>query len=174
MLDPITRMSLSDDPAERARAARLVARNDLSESHAMVLRLLRDARSVDVTRAMAGALLGLRRESGIPLIMRGLGQDIPEDETARDHFDEGSRAMLETLRSSELDGVDVRHAVVSLLLHSDDRNELVGALEAIGWLATSGDFPASPLALAQVEVLAEHPDETLRGLARRALTALTS
>ncbi len=105
----------------------------------------------------------LRREAAIPLVLRSLGQDRPRDAASR-----CSRACI----NSELDGVDVRGAIVAALLASDDRDELVGALEAIGWLAPSGGFPATPAALGRVLELSEHDEEAIRILAAQALVAL--
>lgn len=174
MLDPVTRLSLSKDWEQRVEAARLVARQDAAPSESMVLRLLRDATSAAVTAAIVAALLDARREAGIPLVLRSLGQDLPDEAEARDRFDQASQLMLEGLLNSELDGVDVRGAVIATLLETSDRHELVGALEAIGWIAPSGGFPASPLAVAHVEELFEHPDGTIRGLALKARAALAS
>ena len=50
-------------------------------------------------------------------------------------------SSLEALVGSELDGVDTRGTIVSVLLETDDPNELVGALEAIGWLAAERRLP---------------------------------
>ena len=82
--------------------------------------------------------------------------------------------MLEGLLSSELDGIEVRASVVLVLQDTDDRDELVGALRAIGWLAPSGGFPAPPEALAHVRELANDSDAKIRGAAQRAVTALAS
>ena len=175
MLDPVTRLSLSQDWEERAEAARLVARDHRSESDPMVLRLLRDPRHVAVTEAMVSSLLAARREAAVPLILRALGHELPDDDEARDLFDAASEFLLEALVGSELDGVDTRGTIVSVLLETDDPNELVGALEAIGWLAPSGGFPFSAAALEHVEELARRAeDETVRGLAGKARTALAS
>ncbi len=175
MFDPVTRMSLSKLWEERVEAARLVANDHRSQSDAMVMRLLRDSRHVAVTAAMVSALLAARREAAIPLILRALGQDLPDDEEARDLFDAASEFLLEALVDSELEGIDARGAVVSVLLETDDPNELVGALEAIGWLAPGGGFPSSDEALEHVERLArDGTDETVRGLAGKARTALAS
>jgi hypothetical protein len=175
MLDPVTRMSLSEDWAERAEAARLVARDQRDDNHVMALRLLRDRHHAAVTGAMVAALLAERREAAVPLILRALGQDLPDEDDARDLFDAGSEMLLEGLAAGERDGVDVRGSVVSVLLQADDPNELVGALEAIGWLAPTGAFPFSAAALEHVEELARGAtDETVRGLAGKARTALAA
>ena len=174
MLDPITRMSLLPDMDDRMRAARLVARQPPGDHETMVLRLLRDTRSTAVADVMARALLHSWREVAVPLVLRGLGQDIPAADAARDHFDATSQVLLESLLDSELDGLDVRGAIVSVLLGTEESHELVGALEAIGWIAPSGGFPASDTALAQVDRLTGHGDELVRGLARKAREALTA
>ena len=57
---------------------------------------------------------------------------------------------------------------------TDDRDELVGALRAIGWLAPGGGFPAPPEALAHVTELANDSDATVRRRRRRRVTALAS
>jgi hypothetical protein len=174
MLDPITRMSLLPDADDRMRAARLVARQPPGQNGAMVLRLLRDTRSTAVADAMARALLHSWGDAAVPLILRALGQDIPAPDPARDHFDATSQVLLESLLDSELDGLDVRAAIVSVLLTTEQCNELMGALEAIGWIAPSGGFPATETALAQVDRLSEHADELIRGLACKAREALTA
>jgi hypothetical protein len=151
------------DPERRAallEAARIVARQDARENEAVVLRRLCDPRS-GIAEAMVTALLEARREAAIPLVLRCLGE----------HRAEGQR-LLEGLLESELDGLDVRGKIVSVLIDSDDRNEMLGALSAIGWLAPSGGFPGSPAALARVHDLSESPDEPVRILAQAAVTAL--
>ncbi len=175
MLDPVTRLSLSEDWADRVEAARLVARDHRGETDSMVLRLLRDTRHVAVTRAMVSALLAARREAAVPLILRALGQELPEDDDARDLFDAAGEILVEGLVDSELDGVDARGSVVSVLLETDDPHELVGALEAIGWLAPTGGLPFSAAALEHVEDLTRSAsDDTVRGLAGKARTALAA
>ena len=174
MLDPITRMSLLPDADDRKRAARLVARQPPGENEVMVLRLLRDTRSTAVADAMARSLLQSWREAAVPLVLRALGQDMPAADAARDHFDAKSQELLESLLDSELDGLDVRGEIVSVLLATEQSHELVGALEAIGWIAPSGGFPATETALAQVDRLSGHADELVRGLALKARAALTA
>jgi hypothetical protein len=163
MHEALERMARSADWVQRVRAARLVARLDAAESEAIVLRLLRDPDSTAVTEAMVAALLEARREAAIPLVLRSLGQDRA-----------AGQALLEGLLNSEIDGVEVRETIVSVLLETDDRDEVVGALGAIGWLAPSGGFVASPAAHAHVQALTEHPEEAIRVLARAALAALAA
>ena len=74
--------------------------------------------------------------------------------------------------NSELDDVDVRRTIVEVLVATEDRDELAGALAAIAWLAPGGNFPASPAALLCVIEVTDDPDETMRLLAAEALTAL--
>jgi hypothetical protein len=172
MLDPVTRLSLSPETDDRVRAARLVARQASAGSDVMVLRLLRDTRSTAVSEAMARSLLRFRREAAIPLILRALGQDIPAVQSFRDHFDATNQVLLESLLDSELDNVEVRETIVHVLLSTEESHETVGALEAIGWIAPSGGFPASETALAHVDELSDHADQLVRGLARKAREAL--
>ena len=166
MGDQLERMSRSEDWSERAQAARLVAR-DAGAKEELVLRLLRDPGSTAVSEAMVAALLEARREGAVGLILRSLGQP-------GDAADETSQCMLEGLLSSELDGIEVRGSIVSVLQETDDRHELVGALRAIGWLAPAGGFPAPPAARAHVTELANDSDATIREAAQRALTAFGS
>jgi HEAT repeat protein len=161
MRDALERMSLSTDWVQRLRAARLVARLDPRESEAIILRLLCDPDSKAVTEAMVAALLETRREAAIPLVLRSLA-----DERAT------SQCLLEGLLNSELDGVEVRESIVSVLLETDDRDEVIGALGAIGWLAPSGGFPASPAARARVKALTGHCEGAIRVTAVAALAAL--
>ena len=49
--------------------------------------------------------------------------------------------------NSELDDVDVRGTIVAVLLASEDRDEIVGALVAIAWLAPAATSRRSPAAL---------------------------
>jgi hypothetical protein len=172
MLDSVTRLSLSPAAADRVRAARLVARQVFAENEVMALRLLRDTRSTVVSEVMARSLLRFRREAAIPLILRAIGQDIPAAQSSRDHFDATSQVLLESLLDSELDGVEVRETIVTVLLGTEDSHETVGALETIGWIAPSGGFPASETTLAHVDELSGHTDELVRGLARKARQAL--
>lgn len=165
-------MSRSGDRDERLRAAHLAARHDAAATEEVVMRLLRDPGDVAVTEAMATALLEVRREDAIPLILRALGQDLPAERDAR--FDEASQLLLESLLDSELDGVAVRETIPAVLLDTGDRRELLGALGAIAWIAPSGGFPAPPEARARVGELSESSDETIRGLARDARAALAS
>jgi hypothetical protein len=113
--------------------------------------------------AMASALLELRREAGIPLLLRSLGRQRA-----------AGQILLERLLDSELDGVDVRATIISLLLETNDRDEIAGALSAIGWLTPSGGFPGSPASQARVLALCEDADEAIRVLARAALIALAA
>ena len=141
-------------------AARILARQDARENEAVVLRMLRDPRS-GIAEAMVAALLEARREAAIPLVLRCLGERRAE-----------GQLLLEALLESELDGLDVRGKIVSVLIDTDDRNEILGALSAIGWLAPSGGFPGSPAAIARVQSLSESPEDAVRILAQAALTAL--
>jgi HEAT repeat protein len=166
MGDRLERMSRSKDWSERVQAARLVARHAV-ENEKIVLRLLRDAGSTAVSEAMVAALLETRREGAIRLILRSLGQ-------AEGASDETDQCILEGLLSSELDGIEVRGSIVSVLQETDEPQELVGALRAIGWLAPGGGFPAPPAARAQVTELANDSDARIREAAQRALTALGS
>jgi hypothetical protein len=75
------------------------------------------------------------------------------------------------LLESELDGLDVRGSIVSVLLGTQCRQELLGALAAINWLAPRGGFQAPPAALSRVGELAEDSDTAIRRAATRALTA---
>jgi hypothetical protein len=159
--EALERMSTSADWVQRVQAARLIARLDPADSETIVLRLLRDPDSAAVKEAMAAALLENRREAAIPLILRCLGQD----RTA-------GQWLLEGLLDSELDGVEVRDAIVSVLMETDDRDEVVGALSAIAWLAPSGGFPASEAARAHVDALTAHSEEPIRALALAARAAL--
>jgi hypothetical protein len=143
-------------------AARLLARRDAAESQVAILRLLGDRRE-GVTDAMASALLELRREAGIPLLLRSLGRQRA-----------AGQILLERLLDSELDGVDVRGTIVSILLATTDRDEIAGALSAIGWLTPSGGFPGSPASHARVLALCEDADEAIRVLAQAALVALAA
>jgi hypothetical protein len=161
MLEELDGMSRSSDWVERVRAARLVARLDPGTSEPIVVRLLMDDESLPVAEAMVAALLGMRREAGIPLVLRTLGRRRAT-----------GQPLLEGLMNSELDDVDVRGTIVSVLLAPEDRDEVVGALGAIAWLAPAGGFPATPAALTRVSELSEHPEEAIRVLARAALTAL--
>ena len=53
--------------------------------------------------------------------------------------------------NSELDDVDVRGTIVAVLLATEDRDEIAGALGAIAWLgARRATFPAPPAALLRV------------------------
>jgi hypothetical protein len=166
MSDALTRLACSEDEAERVRAAQLIAWGDVADKEAIVLRLLRDTGSTAVSAAMVAALLEARGEGAIRLILHSLGQDRGEvsGETAE--------CLLEGLLDSELDGLDVRGAIVSVLLETDVRDELLGALAAISWLAPGGGFPAPPQALDRVRELAERRDAPTRIAARRALAAL--
>lgn len=166
MGDQLERMSRSEDWSERVHAARLVARH-AGEKEEIVLRLLRDPGSTAVSEAMVAALLEVRREGAIRLILRSLGQ--PGEAS-----DETAQCMLEGLLSSELDGIEVRGNIVSVLQETADRQELVGALRAIAWLAPQGGFPAPPAARAHVIELANDSDATIREAAQRALTAFGS
>jgi HEAT repeat protein len=166
MEDVVTALSQSDDWSQRVRAARLVARSGPGEREDIVLRLLRDPGSDAVRAAMVAALLEARREGAIRLILRSLGE--PEDRGP----DETGQRALEGLLSSELDGIDVRGGIISVLRETDDRQELLGALRAIGWLTPSGGFPAPPEALAYVTGLANDADAGIRAAAQTALTAL--
>jgi hypothetical protein len=121
---------------------------------------------------MATALLEVRREAAIPLILRSLGQGLPPESDER--FDEAGQLLLESLLESELDGIVVRETILAVLLEYDDRRELLGALGAIAWIAPNGGFPAPPDARARVGELSESADETIRALARDALAALAS
>jgi HEAT repeat protein len=161
MLAELERMSLSPDWVERARAAQLVTRLDPGASEAIVLRLLMDSDSIPVAEAMVASLLNARREAGIALVLRALGRRRAT-----------GQPLLEGLLNSELDDVDVRGTVVSVLLATEDGDEVVGALGAIAWLAPGGNFPASPDALDRVVELTEHSEEAIRVLAAEALTAL--
>jgi len=143
-------------------AARRLAREATAESDAAILRLLGDPRS-GAAEAIASAVLELRREAGIPLLLRSLGRRRAD-----------GQILLERLLDSELDDVDVRGTIVSVLLESDDPDEIAGALNAIGWLAPSGGFPGSPAAHARVVALGEHADEAIRVLAEAALVALAA
>ena len=54
-------------------------------------------------------------------------------------------------------------------------HELVGALEAIGWLAPGGGFPAPPAALARMSTeLASDSDEAIREAASKRAHGLGS
>ena len=160
MLAALERMSRSQDWVERVRAARLLARLDPGASEAIVVRLLTDETTA-VAEAMVAALLVARREAAIPLVLRTLGRRRA-----------AGQALLEGLLDSELDGVDVRGTIVSVLLASEERDEVVGALGAIAWLAPGGGFPATPEAFARVMELSEHAEEAVRILAGQALIAL--
>jgi hypothetical protein len=162
MSDALARLARSKDWTERVRAAQALAWSDVADKEAIVLRLLRDPASTAVCEAMVTALLEARREGAIRLILRSLGHS-GEGETAE--------ALLEGLLDSELDGLDVRGSIVSVLLGTDDRHELLGALAAINWLAPRGGFQAAPAALARVRELSEGSDHALRAVANRALTA---
>ena len=79
--------------------------------------------------------------------------------------------LLESLLDSELDDVDVRGTITSILADTSDRDEIAGALNAIGWLTPSGGFPGSPESRARVQELCDDPDEAIRVLAQAALVA---
>lgn len=161
MLAELERMSLSADWVERVHAARLVIRLDPGTSEAIVTRLLMDFESVPVAEAMVAALLNVRREAGIPLVLRSLGRSRVT-----------AQPLLEGLMNSELDDVDVRGTIAGVVLASEDREEIAGALMAIAWLGPGGNFPASPAVHARVSELAGHPHEAIPILAAAALTAL--
>jgi hypothetical protein len=171
-LEALDSMSRSGDRDERLRAAHLAARHDAVATEEVVMRLLRDPGDVAVTAAMATALLEVRREAAIPLILRSLGQDLPAERDER--FDQAGQLLLESLLDSELDGVVVRETILAVVLDTADRRKLLGALAAIAWIAPSGGFPAPADARARVGELSESGDETIRGLARDALAALAS
>jgi HEAT repeat protein len=166
MSDAMARLAHSDDWSERARAARLVARSDGADQEALALRLLRDPLSTAVSEAMVASLLEVRREGAVRLILRSLGRHggAPPDEC--------DQCLLEGLLTSELDGVEVRGAIVSVLLETQVRDELLGALAAIAWLAPGGGFPAPPRALDLVNALADDSSDVMRKAARQALAAL--
>ncbi len=109
---------------------------------------------------MARALLELRREAAIPLLLRSLGRQRAS-----------GQILLESLLDSELDDVDVRRTITAVLVHTSDRDEIAGALSAIGWLTPSGGFPGSPEAHARVQALCDDPDEAIRVLAQAAHVA---
>ena len=150
----------SDVRAVVQEAARLLALRATPESEQVVMKLLGDPRR-GVREAMVAALLDARREAAIPLVLRCLGERRSE-----------GQLLLEGLLESELDGLDVRGKIVSVLIDTDNRNEMLGALSAIGWLAPSGGFPGSPAAIARVQSLSESPEDAVRILAQAALTAL--
>ena len=91
-------------------------------SEAMVLRLL--ARHVPrrSPTAMVSSLLRTRAEAAIPLDPARAGQEIPTT-TTRATSSSGRRDLVESLAGSELDGVDVRGTIVSVLLETEDPNE---------------------------------------------------
>jgi hypothetical protein len=162
MLAELERMSVSADWVERVRAAQLVTRLDPGASEPIVTRLLMDSESTRVAETMVASLLNVRREAGIPLVLRSLGRRRAT-----------GQPLLEGLMNSELDDVDVRGTILSVLLATEDRDEVVGALAAIAWrLAPGGNFPASPAALDRVVELTEHSEEAIRVPAAEALTAL--
>ena len=165
--DPIERLARSEDSSERARAARLIARARPGDKEEIVMRLLRDPGSAAVSETMVAALLEARREGAVRLILRSLGHG--EEASGR-----SSQTLLEGLLSSELDGVEVRASIVSVMQVTDDRDERVGALRAIGWMAPGGGFPAPPEALAHVRELANDSDARVRTAAQKAVTALAS
>lgn len=154
------RDSDSDRLAAAQAAARLLARRSAPESEDVVQMLLRHPRS-SVREAMVAALLEARREAAIPLLLRCLGQDRA-----------GGQNVLEGLLDSELDGLDVRGKIAAVVTATGDRDEIVGALSAIGWLAPGGGFPVSAALLQRVRELAESPDEPIRVLSQAALAAL--
>ncbi|HET6173044.1 MAG TPA: HEAT repeat domain-containing protein [Gaiellales bacterium] len=166
MSDPLERMARSTDWTERASAARQLARRAPGDAEEIVLRLLRDPGSTEVSQTMVAALLEARREGAVRLLLRSLGQDEGGAET--------TQCILEGLLSSELDGVEMRAALLSVLQEAGERHELLGALRAIGWLAPSGGFPAPPEAFAHVSELSNDSDAAIRAAAQRALTALSS
>ena len=150
----------SDVRAVVQEAARLLARRATPESEQVVMKLLGDPRR-GVREAMVAALLDARREAAIPLVLRCLGQHRA-----------GWQNLLEGLLDSELDGLDVRGKIAAVLIASDDRDEIVGALSAIAWLAPGGGFPGSPAVRARVQELSGSEDEPVRVLAEAALAAL--
>jgi HEAT repeat protein len=166
MADPaLARLAHSEDWTERVRAAQVVVWSDVADREAIVLRLLADPDSSAVREAMVMALLEARREGAIRLILRSLGQNGAGEVAA---------TLLEGLLDSELDGLDVRGSIVSVLFESGDRDALLGALTVIDWLAPSGGFQAPARALARVGELAEDSDEAIRVAATRALAAFDS
>jgi hypothetical protein len=167
MADSLEQMSRSDDRGERVQAALLAARSDPGDKDEIVLRLLRDPDSTAVSEIMVTALLEVRREGAIPLILRSLGE-------AEGASDETAQCALEGLLSSELDGVDVRGSIVSVVLETQDRLELIGALVAISWLAPGGGFQAPRAARVHVAGLAVHSDAAISEAARQALAALAA
>lgn len=170
MSDALARLAHSEDWAERVRAAQLLAWGDVAEREATVLRLLRDPGSTAVSEAMVTSLLEARREGAIRLILRSLGQGGAGEGAGG----ETAECLLEGLLESELDGLDVRGTIIAVLLETDSRDELLGALEAINWLAPSGGFPAPAEALAHVTRLGRDSDEEIREASSKALTALGS
>jgi HEAT repeat protein len=140
----------------------MLALRGAAESDEAILRLLSDRRE-DACEAMAAALLELRREAAIPLLLRSVGRQRAS-----------GQILLESLLDSELDDVDVRGTIVSVLLDTSDRDEVAGALSAVGWLAPSGGFPGSPAAHARVQALCDDPDEAIRVLAQAALVAFAA
>jgi hypothetical protein len=83
------------------------------------------------------------------------------------------QGLLEGLLTSELDDVDVRGSLTRVVVETHDRDELIGALQAIGWLAPSGGFPATTALQLRVHALIGHPEEAIQVLARQALVALS-
>jgi hypothetical protein len=134
----------------------VLARRDAAGSEEAVLRLLCDPRE-GVMDAMAASLLEIRREAAIPLLLRSLGRQRA-----------AGQSLLERLLESELDDVDVRGTIVSVLLDTSDRDEIAGALSAVGWLTPSGGFPGSAASHARVLLLCDDPDEAIRVLAQAA------
>ena len=113
--------------------------------------------------AMAASLLETRREAAIPSSCAASGRQRQR-----------GQILLERLLDSELDDVDVRGTIVSVLLHTNDRDEIAGALGALGWLAPSGGFPGSVAARVRVLALCDDPDEAIRALAQAAIVALAA
>ena len=150
----------SDVRAVVQEAARLLARRATPESEQVVMKLLGDPRR-GVSEAMVAALLEARREASIPLVLRCLGRHRA-----------GGQNLLEGLLDSELDGLDVRGKIAAVLIATDERDEIVGALSAIAWLAPGGGFPGSATVQARVHELSESDDEPVRVLAEAALATL--
>ena len=172
MIDDLDELSRSQDPRERIRAARLIARCEPGAGDATALRLLQDPRDTAVTEAMVEALLEKRGEAAVPLIVSALASDPDEQHDEQDHGS-GGDYIVRGLSNARADGIDVHGAIARVVLESNDRQELVGALDAIDWFAQSGGFDAPPELLIRLQKLVQEPYYAIRALAWQALEALS-
>ena len=172
MVDELDEMSRSEDWRQRVRAAHLIARCEPGERDAIALRLLQDPKDTAVTEAMVEALVQERREAAVPLIVSALASD-PDEQDDGEDYGSGGDYIVGGLSNARADGIDVDGAIARVVLESDNRQELVGALDAIVWFTQSGGFDAPPELLVRLQAFIQHPDYAIRALAWHALEALS-